>query len=79
MSSLGFAVTALDEPGYSVHLEPEGSIYEVSPGHSLFLSFDPPPSGEAVEVTWTSTGLVVHRAVDSDAHVVTGDGRTLEW
>jgi len=79
MGPIRFAVTAFDQPGYTVHLEPEGWTYEVSPGHGLRLSFDLSPSGEDVEVTWTSGGLVVHRAVDADAHAETEDGRRLDW
>jgi len=35
MGPIRFAVTAFDQPGYTVHLEPEGWTYEVSPGHGL--------------------------------------------
>jgi hypothetical protein len=31
MEPMTLAVTAVEEPGFSVHLEPEGMTYEVAP------------------------------------------------
>ncbi len=37
MEPTTLAVTAVEEPGFTVHLEPEGMAYEVTPGSGLLL------------------------------------------
>jgi len=72
-------VSAFDEVGYTLHLEPEGMSYEVVPGASITLLFV--PSNDSVEVTWTSAGLVVGRPTDTGElpTVLAEDGSTLAW
>ncbi len=79
MQRLTLAVTAVQEPGFIVHLEPEGMTYEVTPDSGVRLQFGPSPSGEAVEVSWVPGGLVVGRPADADASVTTDRGEPLDW
>jgi hypothetical protein len=73
------AVTAVEEPGFTVHLEPEGMTYEVVPGSGLLLRFEASPAGQPVEVSWSTRGLIVGRPHDAKATATTGGGTPLDW
>jgi hypothetical protein len=71
------AVTAVAEPGFTVHLEPEGMTYEVTTGNGLVLRFQASPSGQPAEVSWSSNGLIVGRPHDAEATAASEDGTPL--
>lgn len=72
-------ITAVEEPGFTIYLEPEGAEHRVTVGQRVSVAF-PVGTGQ-VEVSWVPSGLLIGRDPTSrDYPTLTDqDGRTLDW
>lgn len=72
-------ITAVEEPGFNIYLEPEGAEHRVAVGQRVSVTF---PAGQGqVEVSWVASGLIIVRDPTSNKYPTLTDqeGRTLDW
>lgn len=72
-------ITAVEEPGFAIYLEPEGAEHRVIVGQRVSVSF-PAGTGQ-VEVSWVPSGLIIGRDPTSNGYptLTDQDGQTLDW
>lgn len=72
-------ITAWQEPGFAIHLEPEGAEHRVTVGRRVSVVF-PPGKGQD-ELSWIPSGLVIGRDPTTNQYptLTDQDGRELDW
>ncbi len=72
-------ISAVEEPGLTIYLEPEGAEHRVAVGQRVSVVF--PPGKGQVELLWVSSGLILGRDATSNEYptLTDQDGRTLDW
>lgn len=72
-------ITAVEEPGFTIYLEPEGAEHMVTVGQRVSVAL---PTGTGhVELSWVPSGLIIGRDPNADDYPTLTDqhGRTLDW
>lgn len=72
-------ITAVEEPGFVIYLEPEGAEHRVAFGQRVSVVF--PPGKGQVELSWVPSGLLIGRDTTSNEYptLTVQDGRVLDW
>ena len=71
-------ITAVEEPGFNIYLEPEGAEHRITVGQRVSVVF---PAGKGqVEVSWVPSGLIIGRDPTSNEYptLTDQDGRKLD-